>query len=53
MSDSVSLLGEVDRICGQIAPAMQTSELQIYATVALIVVLSVLIFPLKDDPDQI
>jgi hypothetical protein len=38
MSDSFSLLGEVDRICGQIAAAMQTSELQIYATVALIVV---------------
>jgi hypothetical protein len=53
MSDSVFLLGEVDRICGQIAAAMQTSELQNHATVALIVVLSVLIFPLKDDPDQI
>ena len=44
-----SLLGEVDRIFGQIVAAMQTSELQIYATVALIVVLNLLIFPLKVD----
>lgn len=53
VSDSVSLLGEIDRLCGQIASAMQASELQIYATLALIIVLSVLMFPRKDDPDQI
>ncbi len=53
MSDSVSLLGEVDRICVQIANAMHASELQIYATLAVILAVSFLIFPPKDDPDQI
>ncbi len=33
--------------------AMHTSELQIYATLALIIVLSLLIIPPKNDPDQI
>ena len=36
------------RLCGQMASAMHASELQIYATLALIIVLSVLIFPPKD-----
>lgn len=53
MSDRVSLLGEVDRLCGQIASAMHASEWQICATLALMIVLSVLIFPPKDDPDQV
>ena len=53
MSDSTSLLAGIDRICGQFAAALQHSELQIYATIALVVVLSVLLFPPKDDPDQV
>lgn len=47
------MLAEIDRFCAQIAAAIHGSELQIYATLALIVVLSALLFPPKDDPDQV
>jgi hypothetical protein len=47
------MLAEIDRFCGQIAAAIHASEPQIYATLALIVVLSALLFPPKDDPDQV
>jgi hypothetical protein len=53
MSDAISVLGEIDRVCGQIASALHNSELQIYATIILIAVLSILLIPPKDDPDQI
>jgi hypothetical protein len=46
------MLGEFDRVCGQLAAAMQSSELQIYATIALLLVLSVLLFPPKNDPQM-
>jgi hypothetical protein len=46
------MLGEFDRVCGQLAAAMQNSELQIYATIALLLVLSVLLFPPKNDPQM-
>jgi hypothetical protein len=49
----VTLLDQVDRLCGQFAIALHNSELQIYATLALILVLSFLLFPPKDDPDQV
>jgi hypothetical protein len=48
-----SMLTEIDRFCGQIAAAIHGSELQLYATLALIIVLSALLFPPKDDPDQV
>ena len=47
------MLADVDRFCGQIAAAIHSSELQLYATLGLIVVLSALLFPPKDDPDQV
>jgi hypothetical protein len=47
------MLAEIDRFCAQIAAAIHASELQLYATIALIVVLSALLFPPKDDPDQV
>jgi len=53
MSDSTSTLGAIDRICGQFALALQHSQLQIYATIALVVILSMLLFPPKNDPDQV
>jgi hypothetical protein len=53
MSDSTSLLAAIDRVCGQFAVALQHAELQIYATIAVIVILSLLLFPPKDDPDQV
>jgi hypothetical protein len=53
MSDTVSLLGDVDRLCGQFAAALQHAEWQIYATLALILFLSALLFPPRNDPDQV
>jgi len=53
MTDSTSVLGAIDRVCGQFAAALAHSELQIYTTIALVIVLSALLFPPKDDPDQI
>jgi Na+/H+ antiporter NhaC len=52
MSDSFSLF-TIDRLCGQFAAALQHVEWRIYATLMIIIVLSVLLFPPKDDPDQI
>ena len=52
MNGIVSLLGDIDRLCGQLAIALHNSEPQIYATLAIIVALSCLLFPPKDDPDQ-
>jgi hypothetical protein len=53
MSDMASMFGEIDRVCGQLSIALQNAEFQIYATLAIIVVLSALLFPPKDDLDQI
>jgi hypothetical protein len=53
MSAAVSMLAAVDRLCGQFATAMHNSELQIYATLALFLVLGVMLFPPKNDPDQV
>jgi hypothetical protein len=53
MSENFSVLGDIDRLCGQFAAALQHAEWQIFATLALIIVLSVLLFPPKNDPDQI
>ena len=52
MSGVPSFLADVDRFCGQIAIALHDAEFQIYLTLALIVVLGVLLFPPKNDPDQ-
>ena len=53
--DSTNLLHTIDHVCGQFAAALAHAELQTYATIALVVVLSVLLFPPEGgpDPDQI
>ena len=53
MNGPISFLNQLDRLCQQIATAIQGSELQIYSILAVIVVASFLAFPPKDDPDQI
>jgi hypothetical protein len=53
MNESFSLLDNIDRLCGQFAAALHNAEWQIYAMLALIIVFSALLFPPKDDPDQI
>lgn len=53
--NSTNILHTIDRVCGEFAAALQHAELQIYATILLVVVLSVLLFPPEGgpDPDQI
>ncbi len=53
MVTAFSWLGQVDRLCGEFATALHNSELQIYATLGLLLVLGVFLFPPKNDPDQI
>jgi hypothetical protein len=53
MNDGVSLLGGFDQLCGQFATALHNTEWQLYATLTLLIVLSTLLFPPRDDPDQI
>jgi hypothetical protein len=47
-----SLFAEIDRICGQFALALHNSELQVYATMTLLLLLGILLFPPRNDPDQ-
>jgi hypothetical protein len=53
MNASVSFLADVDHLCGQFATALHNAEWQVYAALTLLIVLSALLFPFKDDPDQI
>ncbi len=47
-----SLFVELDRFCGQFALALHNAELQIYAVLTLLLVLGILLFPPRNDPDQ-
>jgi|SRR5689334_14529595 len=47
-----SLFAELDRICGQFALALHNAELQVYAVLTLLLVLGILLFPPRNDPDQ-
>lgn len=53
MSHILFALNRADTLCGQFATALHNSEMQVYATLALLLVLGVLLFPPKNDPDQI
>lgn len=46
-------LETLDRVCDQLAIAMQNSAGEIYLTLAFVLVLSALLFPPRDDPDQL
>ena len=49
---SGSLFAELDRFCGQFALALHNSELQVYAVLSVLLVLGILLFPPRNDPDQ-
>ncbi len=53
MSEPLSFIAQIDRLCQQIATAIQGSELQLYASLAVIVIVSFFAFPPKDDSDQV
>jgi len=50
---TIPLLDHLDRLCGQFATALHNSEFHAYATLVLALILTVLLFPPKDDPDQV
>jgi hypothetical protein len=51
--DSASLLYTIDRVCGQFAVALQHAGVQLYATIAIVLVLTALLFPREGGPDQV
>lgn len=53
MGDAASAFIAFDRLCAQVAAVLAHSQPQIYAGIALAVVMGLLLFPPKDDPDQI
>ena len=53
MSQFLSLLAELDRICDQLETAIQGSQTQLYAMLTVVVVAALFAFPPKDDPDPI
>ncbi len=50
---SLSVFATIDRLCGQFATALHNAEWQVYATLTLLILLGALLFPPKNDPDQI
>jgi len=53
MNGTVSVLGAVDQLCTQFATALHNAEWHVYATLALLIILSALLFPRKNDPDHV
>jgi hypothetical protein len=53
MYQAQSLLADFDRICSQFALALHNSEPYVYAALALAVLFGALLFPPRNDPDQI
>lgn len=52
-SFSLSVFATIDCLCGQFATALHNAEWQLYATLTLLILLSALLFPPKNDPDQV
>ena len=48
-----SVLDQIDRVCAQISAAIHNSELHIYAATLALVAVAFLIFPPRNDPDQV
>ncbi|MGA8324193.1 MAG: hypothetical protein WBE48_08920 [Xanthobacteraceae bacterium] len=53
MITTLSMLHQVDHLCGQFAAALHNYELQIYGTLGALLVLGVLLFPPRNDLDQV
>jgi hypothetical protein len=47
-----SLFAELDHICAQFSLALHNSELNVYATLTLLLIAGILLFPPRNDPDQ-
>jgi hypothetical protein len=53
MSNAFTLLQSFDGLCAAFATALHNAEPQVYAALAVLLLLGVVLFPPKDDPDQI
>lgn len=53
MSNLFSQLKSLDGLCAGFATALHNAEPQVYAALAVLLLLGVVLFPPKDDPDQI
>jgi hypothetical protein len=53
MSQLLFFVDQFDRLCGQLATALQAAQPQLYAVLGLAVVAAFLLAPRKDDPDEI
>jgi len=53
MNEIQSLFADIDRICGQFTLALHNSEPSVYAALALAVLFGALLFPPRNDPDQV
>lgn len=52
MGIAISMLSDVDNICGQFATALHNSEAQVYVTLTFLLIVGVWLFPPKNDADQ-
>jgi hypothetical protein len=52
MNEAHSLVANIDRICGQFTLALHNSEPYVYAALTLLLLIGVLLFPPRNDPDQ-
>jgi hypothetical protein len=48
-----SVIDEIDGICAQFSAAIHASEPEIYAATLAVVAIAFLIFPPRNDPDQV
>lgn len=48
-----ALLSEIDSICSQFALALHNSELHLYALLSLLLLLGALLFPPRNDADEV
>ena len=53
MITAFSWLEQVDRLCGAFATALHNSEPKVYATLVILLVLGVFLFPPTNDSDRI
>jgi hypothetical protein len=49
----LTIFEQIDRVCGDFALALHNSEWAIYAAIGLLLTVTLLTFPPKDDPDQV
>jgi hypothetical protein len=49
----LSAIDQIDRLCAQISVAIHNSQLEIYTGALALAAIAFLIFPPRNDPDQV